>query len=887
MSRKTNTNKTNKVLQKIYSLGIKKILFIVILLIAIPMIVNFIGESMIKKADAPEVEVKGLSEVTGSLSTNGGEVLVAENNGREMYIDTTTLNIRVTDKATGKSFYTMPVEENLPNYAKSPIIIKFLGDDNSLTEWDAFKYSIENDSFTINKIENGVQIVFNLFEADSFRINEYIPAKITAARYEEAFVNKIVELESAGTITEDQAKEYNRLLKLLYAYDKSTDSYFNKLGAAPPANVILKFVELTKLIEYTTEDLINDSAEFGLTVEIQEVPNFTVTVEHKLEDGDLVVNIPTYEQVSGNDFYTLQNISLYPAFDAVTSNEAEGYIFVPDGSGMLIALNSYNGRYPEYNREVYNNNHYDTMYFKSEFDEELTLPVFGMYYSDEKNSDIGVLGIIESGAELATVGVKLKSDATTSDGTIYNAVYSTVDTMQFSRVKVFGPYASDEARYTTKTGVIPVDYTVRYKLFTEDANYYSFAKTYQDYLVKENNLTLSYDNRPKLFFEYIGAITVLDRFLGIPYDKIVSLTNYDEAIKMTEEFAGINKVINYKYTLNGGKSTRLANKADLVRQNGDKDTLEQLLSTYSKAGDEIFLEADLLKINSNNIEKDFFNKRKHSLIGYDGKPVIESDNWFPDGTFHDTTKYSAYTLLNPLLLDYVTDAFLKDLDYDNITLETIGERYLANYNNREIVTPIEASEIVHNNLEKFNDKTVALNNPNGDKIAYADYSIDVSRESSNYAVSYCSIPFRQLVMSGISEFTTLNVNMAAEGKEYFMLQALETGAMPKFTLAHDNVDEIMALRETSYYSVNFDLLKEDIKAFYNEYTEAFAQVGTKEIANHEVVESNVFVTTYANDVKVLTNYNNYEVKVGAYTLPAQSYKIFEAGKRLNLGEGGK
>ena len=82
---------------------------------------------------------------------------------------------------------------------------------------------------------------------------------------------------------------------------------------------------------------------------------------------------------------------------------------------------------------------------------------------------------------------------------MYNKVYSAFDSMQFSRVKVFGPYSDNEARFLASTGLINVDYTVRYKLFSNKVTYYDMAKAYQNYLIEKYSLKLSYTMRQSYF----------------------------------------------------------------------------------------------------------------------------------------------------------------------------------------------------------------------------------------------------------------------------------------------------------------------------------------------------------------------------------------------------
>ena len=198
----------------------------------------------------------------------------------------------------------------------------------------------------------------------------------------------------------------------------------------------------------------------------------------------------------------------------------------------------------------------------------------------------------------------------------------------------------------------------------------------------------------------------------------------------------------------------------------------------------------------------------------------------------------------------------------------------ANYKQRNIVDPILSSSIIEENLTKLAEqKSIALENPNMDKIRYAKYAADISRESSNYGTMYSSIPFRQLVLNGLTAYTTLNVNMSPDRSNYFILQAFELGSIPKFTISAENVDVLKNTEYNDYFSIQYAAIKDKIKALYDEYSKGLSEIGSTEIVNHRMLASSVFETTYASGVSVIVNYNKYPVSIADYNLDALGYII--------------
>lgn len=831
--------------------------------------------SGIGEEELPAPVRKGLAPSLGEIALDAGDVILAEDEAYTAVLNTETLNVRIRELKTGRLWDALSPDERFPAAARSPIVIRYLGKDNAFYEWDAYTNVIAAKHYAIERIENGVRLRFDFREEASCRLGEYMPERISTARYEEAFLRKLDSKIADGTVSEDRASVYRGALGAVYATDESNSYYYNKFAGLPPASVVKLLIELSRELDYTTGELFRDSEEFGIAVAIREQASFTVYMELTFQDGELRVNIPVYEQRSGNDFYTLQNISVFPAFDCAAAENNSGFIFVPDGAGMLFALDSYNGKYPEYNRPLYNNGLFSGKFEKSAFDEELHVPVFGMYRSDESGRQSGFMAVIESGAETARIAVTLKSRNSGHDGALYNAVSSQADTMQYSRVKIFGPYNENDARYLAATGPILFDYTLRYRFYADNADYYAFAKDYRRHLAAKHRIAAAYDNRPRLFLEIAGAITIRDTFLGVPYHPTISMTTCRQAMEILDDLSGVPLVVNYKYGLNGGRMNFFGDKADPVRVNGSPGDLAALLSR-SSSGNEIFMEASLMRVYRK--QKIYDDKRFYAL-GYDGAPDRRSafnDLWYPDMTYYNPYDYSRYYLVHPRRLPSLSAAFLKAAEqYPNMYLTDFGSHYYGNYNPRDIVDPVTANEgaVIPALGNMAAKKTVALDNPNADRLAYAAYALNVSRESSNYGVSYTSVPFRQLVMSGLTAFTTLDVNGARSPPAYFLLQALELGALPKFTVFAEKADVLMEAKISRFFAAEYAHAAPSIKSLYAEYRAAFNQIGTKEIIRHETLESGVFMTTYVNGVKVLVNYNLYEISSGAYRLGPLDYLI--------------
>lgn len=855
----------------------KKIRNMIIALAAIILVTTGVVQTipqMTLKAEAIEPYAKGeLAPVNSEIAIKQGEMLVADSDGKQLFVNTDDLSIRVVDEKSGKE-WSSQIKDAANNKEKSIVNITYIGKDDKKVEWDAYSNIIEQGNYEIAQIEDGARITMH-FQNGTKTIEQLVPSYITKEHYEERFISPIEQKEKQGQLTSKQVATYKSVLNSVYAKDTGKGGLKLKSGNTLPPSGIKQLNELVEVIGYTEDMVRADNEAAGLDIEMPQMASFKIVMNLTLDEGDLLVNIPTYECVSGNDFFTLQKIEVLPNFGYASSDVVkDGYIFVPDGSGALFELNSYNASYPQYSRPLYNNTYFDQMYTRDTFSENVSMPVFGIMYGKDENATHGMMGIIESGEELSSVNVQLGTDDSSTGGGINNKVYSAVDTSQYSRVKLQGPYAEESTRYLTSTGPIEMDYTVRYKFFNEATTYYDFAEAYKTYLSEKHGMELTYKNEPKLYLEVLGALTLPKHFVGVPYDEVVSMTTYNELGQIIEDLSDMNLVVDYQGAFNNGEKTGIMNKVELVKENGSKKELEALMQVANEKGAELLLGTNLMTIKDASFP---FKAKVHAINGYDGKPAEIYKYNLIDGKF-SPSKVDRKYLLHPQYFKDVMDNFLGATEtISNISVVDVPNTYYANYNVKDIVTPIQANAVIERELQRLDEskEIVAFNNPNANTLPYCDYAVNISRESSPYGTMYTAVPFRQLVMNGLVEYTTLNVNMSKERMEYYLLQALEVGSYPKFTISYQKEDILKDTPYTHYFTVGYENLKPRIEELYSEYENAFNQIGTTEIVNHRLVAEGVFETEYANGVKVLTNYNEDAVTVEGHSLSPVGFKIIK------------
>ncbi len=812
------------------------------------------------------------AELNGTLMEKvEGEQVIAKSDNTTLYFNPATMELRLKN-ADGQ--WLSYVKKSTTATDKALLVLNYLGEDNNLYTWDTDSYCAQLGTYEVYQIENGVKIAMDVNEGESARFYEYLPKKMSIDEFHNVFEGGLDKALADGTITEDVYNRYSMTLGLVYKQSILEECYSVTYLGSPPASATKQMIAIAGIVGYTHEMLEADAEAFGFALTTTEVPEFTLNMYITLEGDELVVRVPSTEMASLNSYFKIQDIEVLPNFGAVTPDQQEsGYLFVPDGAGALMALNSYKSGVTNYERAVYDNDYFSDYYYMSEWPEDLTMPIYGMIYGELGAETQSYLAIIEKGDESSFICTELAS--TSADGAVTNKIYSRYDVAQYQWAKVYGAYSDNSASYLVTAPSMAIDYTVRFRFFGKGASYYDMATSYRDYLVAQKGLTLDYEDDTELYLDVIGALDVKDHFLGIPYSRTVSMTTYSQLQEILENYADADLLVSYEGVFNGGMNNTLYTGLSTVSKNGSSKELKALKDYAAGRNMTLAFAATPEQVYNDNLS---YRTGQHALKDYANIAVTVYRYALSTGKLSGYMNSSAsyYELLSPYYLESAVSKFLKKADsYEALYLPKLGHLPYADYDNSDMVDIQTAENVVSKSLESMDaSHSLVLDDPYIKNIDYTAYATSVSRESSDYATFAYTIPFRQLVLNGLTTFTTETVNMSSHNPQYFVLQAAELGAVPKFTLTGELED---VLRHTDYsylYAVNFDNQKSKVDDMLASFRAVREEIGSNEIVGHETLAEGVHKTTYANGCTVLVNYNLYDVTLEDGTvLAAESYEI--------------
>ena len=116
---------------------------------------------------------------------------------------------------------------------------------------------------------------------------------------------------------------------------------------------------------------------------------------------------------------------------------------------------------------------------------------------------------------------------------------------------------------------------------------------------------------------------------------------------------------------------------------------------------------------------------------------------------------------------------------------------------------------------------------------YADHILGASLDSSRYIKASYSVPFVGVVLHGYKNFAGSPLNMEGD-LNYAKLKAIENGASIYFTLSYQNTQILKEdFNLSRYYSIRYDIWKEDVIEIYNELNAATKDVQNMIITDHQ------------------------------------------------------
>lgn len=598
-------------------------------------------------------------------------------------------------------------------------------------------------------------------------------------------------------------------------------------------------------------------------------------VEFGLVDGSFygkILNKSISEYDDGEGAKRIIDIELVPFFGAVNSVR-NGYSIVPDGSGMMINFaENVNSIYAkEYAFSVGGSDILDMdKYLKNKnLLENTNLPVFGMANLDKNVAFVGYSATADAEASVITSPAgyavdiyrsslrfryRYTTDILATNITTTGAGNAIDRTQNLNIKRIAGK------RYTNEI-VCDKDHEVRYKLLSgENANYSGMANAYRSYLIANGDLKkniLANEDMPIMidFFMATWESQIL-------FTKIVKMTSFADAKEIAADLYdnGVTNIYaNFVGYVKGGygKNPRIwpienaiggANGARDFAEFADAKNIKSLLS----------IEPILASLDNGGFST------KNDIVNF-GNSVAVSDK-----------KGDKYFLNAPAVLKKL-NGFTKNVDsinFSGVALETIGNMLTQNYKGKALIeTRTDTLNRWDEALKNLSEKTdmLAVEGASLYSLKYSNHILGMPNKSSEYHITYKSVPFVQLILHGFVTYTDEPINLFYD-QNVQKLQLIEYGCIPYYKITKEATEKLKLADYNELFSSEYSQWKEDIVSFYTECNEKLAEVWNQPMVYHEN-NGTTAIVRYENGKTLLINYTAAELVIEGVTVGAYDYEV--------------
>ena len=809
-------------------------------------------------------------------------------NGYRIYVDEYTGEVAFQDMETGDAIFSNPYDlgksTNLSSFSSSSVSVKeqllsqivltFKEKDTKESAQTFYSYveASKRGQITVKNIKNGVRMEYAIGE---ILITRLVPYRIPKQRFENLIL---------AHIQDEHDKE--RLMSFYTLYDSSDKSLSETEAKAIEAKfpitrrmpIYVLSTSVTKIEKkqleaiiktycaefYTLDDMEQDHADtdyYGVEVA---PPCFRMALEYTIEDGGLSVRLPANGIRFDESTYELGTVSVLPymgsakvgyASDDKTSTIMnDGYLFIPDGAGAII-------RYEDIanNSNIISGTMYGTDFAyltisngDHHHERDMRYPVFGNVVNGDEGS--GFVAIIAEGDSMAEIVAR-------NDGLQHNYAYVFArftprpsDTLSLAGV-VAG--ASDTSHTITSKRKYSGSYVIKYKLLTSkqkenavtyEPSYVGIAKAYRDYLVGEGILT-ALENTSKdipLYLEAFGSIEAKSTFLTFPVNVDKELTTFDDVKKIYDELSENDiKNINFKLTgfSNGGLDSTYPAKVKWVSALGGKSGFTSLRDYAAEKGFGVYPDFDFAYVASQTYF-DGFSEKTDAVRTIDSRYTSRRYYDAASQSLEDDYAKAVSPSRYPYFAEKFTDSY-SDYGISSVSASTLGTALNSDFDQKDPYNREDSKKFTTELLQTLKEtyQDVMIDGGNAYTFPYVNHITGVATDSSNYLNASQAVPFAGFVLHGFVNFACEPLNMEGD-IDYAFLKALENGASICYTVAYENVNELKESKTyNKYYSVDFEVWKDEIINKYNKLNGALGDLQTALLDSHSYITDSYRIPT--------------------------------------------
>lgn len=633
-------------------------------------------------------------------------------------------------------------------------------------------------------------------------------------------------------------------------------------------NVRKDMVKESNLISQNGEvDFKKIENGFQVTYNLPKV-GFVIPIQVRLEKdfvettvlSEDIVDVKQKDTKMNDPMARLVSLRLFPFLGAETSEKENGFILLPDGSGVLVDFKKNRSSTTNlYSERVYGEDIAFAANSNLSSSLPIRMPVFGIVAGDQ-----ATLGVIHKGESYSSI-VSAPSQSMSQ--------YNWATGEHLFRFKVFQPTnkKQTEGYFTYTEDIQRTKRVIRYYMIAkENPDYVDLAERYRQYLIENHGFERIKSDKKNLDLQLniLGGGTKN----GFITDSFLSLTTTDQAKQIVQDLSkqGIKDMaITYIGWQNGGYG-KYGGHFPVERDLGGNSGMKSFVDYAHSEGMSVFLDASTYSFN--NTGKDGFRQSRDGLRDL-GSSIIEFKR-----SGMETTFVSPRFMKDVIFKDLEK---VKELGVDGYLYGSgIGTMLATDFNDRHFASRHEAKEIQQDIFDKTKEVLGDVRVTSGNLYALNNSShIDQMDHDYSFGLFVDRVvPFEQIALHGLVGYSFDYGNMSGNVKESF-LKGIEYGANPSFLVTYEQSNKLLESRSMrSFYSTNFKDWEKEIATQYQQFNDALRDVQSQFITDHRMIADGVFETIYENGKRILVNYNKDPFTIDEIEIGAEDFVVLEGGE---------
>lgn len=597
------------------------------------------------------------------------------------------------------------------------------------------------------------------------------------------------------------------------------------------------FKPLTNGVQITYDMALNaETAQKGYETLGSDEVYVSLTALFTLSDGSFYadINCSNLRVTSG---FTVEKIEFLRYFGSCEKAGENDFMFVPDASGALIKTGVADDSFTEERvYEVYGSN----IAAASSDSAAALYPCYGV-----KSGDNAFAAIILGGDALASI----RATRQNASGT-YNAVgvsFSVADTS----------YSEEDGRkYTGISYGGNINICYRF-LSGKNAGYVGLASACREVLVRSSVLSTELLEESEHIPLVLNVQAAVSKRSAHSYRKLSTYEQTQELLELLKAKSVNSISLRYCGALDGADTQDFLGEAALINGLGSKKDLQSLKQYAKTQKFELYLDLSLLSYNRHSDGKPArsVSKGKISLASADDYSSLV------------TSKPKMYAASVTELSDGVLSFLSRDDNYsfDGYCINDAGSLLYSDYSG-DVFTRMGAASMIKSQISVFsNNHRIMVDGGNFNMLFNADMVTGIPSQT-HYAsgAAYTEIPFAELLLHGIVNYTLEPINESGNSKEA-LLKSVEYGAVPSYQwicTATDNADFDAVYNYRDQLAVAAD--------YYQIADTAIGDLANARMTSHYKVQEGVYCTEYNSSIIIYFNYTDSPVTVNSITVPAMS-----------------